>query len=101
MTFRSNRWQPTPPFKTFLAVVAVAVLLSLLSGCSLMERLSNPQPTFDPRVILPPGQILEVSVSTHRLRKSPSQKIEDFRCSTGPMMCSGTNVTMDCHCPQR
>lgn len=100
MTRRSDPlWQPTPPFKVFLAVVAVVLILFLLSGCTFLDRLTNPQPSFDPRIVLEPGQILEVNSTTHRLRKSPSQKIEDFRCAKPPMVCSGTAVTMDCTCP--
>lgn len=99
MTYRSNRWTPTPPFQAFLAAVAVVLILLLLSGCTFLDRLRNPQPSFDPRIVLPPGQILEVNSSTHRVRSS-GQRIEEFRCKDAPMMCSGSAVTMDCRCPQ-
>ena len=95
----SQSWEPTPPFKAFLVLVAVVALLALLTGCSFLDRLTNPQPTYDPRTVLERGQILEVNIRTHRLLKSPHLRLEDFRCPNPPMMCSGSGVTMDCSCP--
>lgn len=76
---------------------AAFILLVLLTGCAFVENMMNRQPMPDTRIVLPRGQILEVN-NFGRLTKT-GQDIEDFRCAAPPMVCSGSGVTMDCHCP--
>src|SRR5688572_14214309 len=96
MTYEFCRWRVSTCSK--LLWPASLATLALLSGCTALDLLMTRQLSYDTRTVLPPGQVLQVN-SYGQLTKT-GQQIEDFRCASSPMFCSGNGVVRDCRCPE-